>query len=424
MRPDDYGERPLNRFLLASLLIHALLLLFFPSWLQEMLSGASLERGGVVEVINITPQREPARSAAAPKMPPTVRPPVEQRPQPQSQPGPAPQPQPQPAQVTGPEAPERPEPRQQPAPQPEPVPVQPVERAPEAVPQPAPPEQPPAPASPPSPPEPVPVPLEQVAPRPVVEPAPEPSDVMVSTASPVQAPVQPAAPEPRPAPAVPEPAPQPRPTAQPAPEPVPAPAAPAPPVLQPTPEPAPAPAPVRVPEPVPAGPPVVRPEPPRIQPEPTAAAEAAAPSLPVPVDDSAMIVEPAPEPVAGTGVADDGPDEEAVPAVRGRDMVAFGGELIYPKTAQDRGYTGTVVVEVTVAGATGRALNVRVAQGSGQDVLDQAALLYLTHRATFERASSDYTLEVEVTFRRSQRSGGQTAYEVDIVARDQVVFLP
>jgi len=169
---------------------------------------------------------------------------------------------------------------------------------------------------------------------------------------------------------------------------------------------------------------VVRPEPPRVQPEPTAAAEAAASALPVPVDDSAMVVEPAPEPVEGTGVADDGPDEEAVPAVRGRDMVAFGGELIYPKTAQDRGYTGTVVVEVTVEGATGRALNVRLAQGSGQDVLDQAALLYLTHRATFERAASDYVLEVEVTFRRSQRSGGQTAYEVDIVARDRVVFLP
>lgn len=422
MRPDDYGERSLNRFLLASVLIHALLLLFFPSWLQEMLSGASLERGGVIEVINITPQTRPAQSAAAPRMPQTVRPPAEERPRPQAQPGPAPQPQPQPVQVTGPEAPERPEPRQPPAPpQPEPVPVQPVERAPEAVPQPAP-QQPPTPASPPSPPEPAPVPLERVASRPEVEPAPQPADIVVSPASPVQVPVPAAAPEPRPVPAAVEPAPQPPTTVQPAP--APAPAAPAPPVPRPTVEPVPAPAPVRTPEPVPAGPPVVRPEPSRIQREPTAAAEASAPPLPVPVDDRAMVVEPAPEPVAGTGVADEGPEEEAVPAVRGRDMVAFGGELIYPKTAQDRGYTGTVVVEITVEGATGRARDVRLAQGSGQDVLDQAALLYLTHRATFERASSDYVLEVEVTFRRSPRSGGQTAYEVDIVARDRVVFLP
>src|SRR5690606_2312 len=91
---------------------------------------------------------------------------------------------------------------------------------------------------------------------------------------------------------------------------------------------------------------------------------------------------------------------------------------------QDRGYTGTVVVEVAVDGSTGSATDVRLVQGTGQPSLDEAALLYITHRARFERASSDYIVQVEIHYNRNVGSGGRSTYEVVIVTRDRVVFVP
>lgn len=397
LRSDEAEGHSLNRFLLASILIHALLFLLFPSWLHEMTSGATLQSGGVVEVIAVAP-RERVQQAPAPRMPQPVRPPTERRPRPEAapvipQPAPAeavtPEPEP-PVQPTQPPVPPEATPPVEPEPVPAPAPVPPEPAPQQPVPAPEPAR--PAPETPPAVEQPVETPPDPVP----VETPPAPTDVMTSTEG--QQPVAPA-----PSPAVEAPAP-----------------AEAPPVQEPEPisQPQATPEPVEVaeeePEPVevavsPAeaeGPPVTGSTTPEATEEPD---EAALPDL---------------EPQDGTGTAEAATAEEELPPVRGSDMVAFGGELIYPKTAQDRGYTGTVVVEVAVDGATGNATDVRLVEGTGQPSLDEAALLYITHRARFERAASDYVVQVEIHYNRNVGSGGRSSYEVVIVTRDRVVFAP
>lgn len=397
MRSDEAEGQSLNRFLLASILIHALLFLLFPSWLYEMSSGASLQSGGVVEVIPIAP-RERVQQAPAPRMPQPVRPPSERRPRPEAPPV---LPQPVPAEAVTPQ-PERPvQPTQppvppeatppvepEPVPAPAPVPPEPAPREPVPAPEPAR----PAPETPPVVQEPVETPPDPVP----VEAPPAPAEVMTSAEGQQTVAPAPAPPTPAPAPAEVPPVQQPQPVPQPqaAPEPV----------MEAEAEPEPVDEAVSLAEA--EGPPVAG----------STTQEAAAEP-----EDAAL---PDSEPRDGAGSAEDAAAEEELPPVRGSDMVAFGGELIYPKTAQDRGYTGTVVVEVAVDGSTGSATDVRLVQGTGQPSLDEAALLYITHRARFERASSDYIVQVEIHYNRNVGSGGRSTYEVVIVTRDRVVFVP
>src|SRR5690606_30860171 len=142
--------------------------------------------------------------------------------------------------------------------------------------------------------------------------------------------------------------------------------------------------------------------------------------LPDVAEDGAI---PAQEVVTGTGTGEEGPQEPPVPAVRGSEMMSVGGHLPYPKLAQDRGYTGTTVVEATVR-ANGSLASARVIQSSGYQPLDEVAVLYVQRRMGFQPAGSDYRLQVEVVFRRTEGPQGQAAYEVDVIARDTVEFLP
>ena len=365
MWPDDRDDTPFNRFLVASILIHALVLFLYPSWLQDMLSGASLQRGGVVEVMIV--DSRPARQAVAPARQ-QVRPPAQSRPQPQAAP------QPQPARVPVEETVPRPNPTPAPEPPPAVPQLQEVQRP-----------------APPAPVEPAPEPRPQ-PPR-EAPPVPNPSEMLSSQAGRTEVPA-PAEREPR--------------------EQVVAPSEPSRPVPA---------------ESRPAEPQPIQPEP--VQPSPAPGPQPLAPpgDTPAPAAlDGLAEADPEAE-LAGSaaareGTEAEGDDEESVPAPLGRDMVRFGGDLTYPKTAQDRALTGTVVVEVTVAGETGRARELRVAESSGHNALDQAAQWFVRERAVFERAPSDYRVWVAITFHRSETPDGRTSYGVDIVVRDRVEMLP
>lgn len=154
----------------------------------------------------------------------------------------------------------------------------------------------------------------------LVEPAPEPKVVQAPPAPP--APPQPA-PPPKPAPAPRKVAPPPRPAPAPAPRPIPAP------------EPAPAPAPIAVPAPAVPAPPV--PAAPAPAPAPVAPAP---PAVELPSSDAAYLQNPKPP---------------------------------YPPISRRLGEQGKVVVRVLI-GADGNAQRAEVAQSSGYERLDQAAV--------------------------------------------------
>lgn len=203
---DEHEEQSyLGWFLLASIVLHGLIIWLWPQFQSSAVSGVGLDQGGIVELVFVPGQ--PSIQAPAP---PTPTPPVQDRPARQQQ-APQTQPEPQTAAVVRteqqqvqPAAPPAPAPvvQERPAPQPEPAPT--------PVPQPEP--------------QPQPQPTSAPQPPPAVEQEPGVADdILVSDQGRFEIPVTP---EPEPAP---EPVPEPQPVPEPEPEPAPVP--------EPTPEP-------------------------------------------------------------------------------------------------------------------------------------------------------------------------------------------
>jgi protein TonB len=332
-----YRERPFQIAFAASILIHALLIVFIPGLRSVQIADPQVLN---VEIVIPEEQRPISQRQATPPQPEVAQVP-EVMPRPELTP-------------SAPEAPRIERQVLAPAPIVEPV-VQPSQ--PEVL---APPQR--AELSPPAPPE-IPRPQPMTLPR----PAPTPEQRLEIPVEPQPAPkAQPVPPTAAPQVARVEPRPQPQitPTAEPRPEPLPQPSAEPPPPVQPAPRSV---APVisqpRVIEPVVAVPPIQTPSAPSV-------AVAAPPAVAAPLPPV-----PGPAPAPADALA-----RELTATYSQQISTQIKRHQKYPVVAQRRGWEGTAEVLLRIA-PDGRVTNIALGRSTGRDILDKEAL-EMVRRAT------------------------------------------
>lgn len=158
---NDHDEQSMNKFVLVSLILHAILFITYPQWSSILVSdNAGIERGGVIQVMNIEssptrqlspvtdrqsraevprvteprPTPEPPEREAVAQVAPEIEEPALPRPAPRPEPEPEPRVQ---DRAVVPAEPSPPQPEVQPEPEPEPVPEEQVTPEPDTPPAPS-----------------------------------------------------------------------------------------------------------------------------------------------------------------------------------------------------------------------------------------------------------------------------------------------
>ncbi|MBI4342674.1 MAG: energy transducer TonB [Candidatus Omnitrophica bacterium] len=130
-----------------------------------------------------------------------------------------------------------------------------------------------------------------------------------------------------------------------------------------------------------------------------------APPPPAPVDSAPQITEPLPELVPQTIISE---------ARRGAEADVLPDYLrnpppVYPRTAREQGYEGTVVLEVEVL-ASGRCGAMNILSSSGYRMLDDAAVSavrrWVFRPARRWREPVPFWVEIPITFRLMDAQGG------------------
>jgi len=149
-----------------------------------------------------------------------------------------------------------------------------------------------------------------------------------------------------------------------------------------------------------------------VQPDPPAQKAAPIPDVPSTIPEEVLsppLINPdiqldvAP-PISDAAPADPSANSTAATEVVSLDKLSLSSRVdpVYPAGAQRAGYEGTVLLEITVD-TNGRAMEVRVARGSGFDILDAAAV-QAVKQWRFNHPATIVKVRVPITFKLKQKS--------------------